>query len=340
MGRKKLEIKRIENKSSRQVTFSKRRNGLIEKARQLSVLCDASVALLVVSASGKLYNFSSGDNLVKILDQYGKQHADDLEALDLQSKALKYGSHDELLELVESKLVESNLDVSVESLVQLEDHLETSLSVTRARKEKLLKEENQGLTSQMEKKNLAGGAEADNMEMSPRQISDVNLPMARSYVPLIAVLCVSLLPLAAMAAGTPFHIEGCVYCDTCRFGFETIATKYIIGARVRIVCADRVTLKQEVVGEAVTGHRGMYKVAVKGDRQDQQCFAELVDSPIRKCQVADPGRSTATVILTRSNGAASTRHFANAMGFFRDRPLRGCAALRRYYLADGDSRAI
>nr|AHY82602.1 flowering locus C [Brassica juncea] len=191
MGRKKLEIKRIENKSSRQVTFSKRRNGLIEKARQLSVLCDASVALLVVSASGKLYNFSSGDNLVKILDQYGKQHADDLEALDLQSKALKYGSHDELLELVESKLVESNLDVSVESLVQLEDHLETSLSVTRARKtelmlklvdslkekEKLLKEENQGLTSQMEKKNLAGGAEADNMEMSPRQISDVNLPV-------------------------------------------------------------------------------------------------------------------------------------------------------------------
>ncbi|KAF3500212.1 hypothetical protein F2Q69_00045114 [Brassica cretica] len=61
MGRKKLEIKPIENKSSRQVTFSKRRNGLIEKARQLSVLCDASVALLVVSASRKLYSFSSGD---------------------------------------------------------------------------------------------------------------------------------------------------------------------------------------------------------------------------------------------------------------------------------------
>ncbi|CAN7037534.1 unnamed protein product [Brassica rapa subsp. trilocularis] len=128
MGRKKLEIKRIENKSSRQVTFSKRRNGLIEKARQLSVLCDASVALLVVSASGKLYNFSAGDNLVKILDRYGKQHADDLKALDLQSKAPKYGSHHELLELVESKLVESNSDVSVDSLVQLEDHLETALS--------------------------------------------------------------------------------------------------------------------------------------------------------------------------------------------------------------------
>nr|AHH30728.1 flowering locus C [Brassica oleracea] len=190
MGRKKLEIKRIENKSSRQVTFSKRRNGLIEKARQLSVLCDASVALLVVSASGKLYNFSAGDDLVKIVDRYGKQHADDRKALDLQSEAPKYGSHHELLELVESKLVESNSDVSVDSLVQLENHLETALSVTRARKtelllklvdslkekEKLLKEENQGLASQMEKNNLAG-AEADKMEVSPGQISDINCPV-------------------------------------------------------------------------------------------------------------------------------------------------------------------
>nr|AAP31681.1 flowering locus C [Brassica rapa] len=191
MGRKKLEIKRMENKSSRQVTFSKRRSGLIEKARQLSVLCDASVALLVVSSSGKLYSFSAGDNLVRILDRYGKQHAGDLKALNLQSKALSYGSHNELLELVDSKLVESNVGgVSVDTLVQLEGVLENALSLTRARKtelmlklvdslkekEKLLKEENQALAGQKEKKNLAG-AEADNMEMSPGQISDINLPV-------------------------------------------------------------------------------------------------------------------------------------------------------------------
>ncbi|CAF2088086.1 BnaA06g23990D [Brassica napus] len=67
MGRKKVEIKRIENKSSRQVTFCKRRNGLIEKARQLSVLCESSVAVLVVSATGKLYNSSSGDKLNNVV---------------------------------------------------------------------------------------------------------------------------------------------------------------------------------------------------------------------------------------------------------------------------------
>nr|AAO65318.1 MADS affecting flowering 4 variant IV [Arabidopsis thaliana] len=60
MGRRKVEIKRIENKSSRQVTFCKRRNGLMEKARQLSILCESSVALIIISATGRLYSFSSG----------------------------------------------------------------------------------------------------------------------------------------------------------------------------------------------------------------------------------------------------------------------------------------
>uniref|UniRef100_A0A3N7EWE5 MADS-box domain-containing protein n=1 Tax=Populus trichocarpa TaxID=3694 RepID=A0A3N7EWE5_POPTR len=64
MGRKKVELKRIENKSSRQVTFSKRRNGLFKKARELSVLCDVQVAILVFSSCDKLYEFSSvGRNL-------------------------------------------------------------------------------------------------------------------------------------------------------------------------------------------------------------------------------------------------------------------------------------
>lgn len=59
MGRGKIEIKRIENLNSRQVTFSKRRNGLLKKAKELSVLCDAEVAVIVFSSTGKLYEFSS-----------------------------------------------------------------------------------------------------------------------------------------------------------------------------------------------------------------------------------------------------------------------------------------
>ncbi|URE02131.1 hypothetical protein MUK42_21102 [Musa troglodytarum] len=59
MVRGKTQMKRIENATSRQVTFSKRRNGLLKKAFELSVLCDAEIALIIFSARGKLYEFAS-----------------------------------------------------------------------------------------------------------------------------------------------------------------------------------------------------------------------------------------------------------------------------------------
>ena len=58
MGRVKLQIKKIESTTNRQVTFSKRRNGLIKKAYELSVLCDVDVALIMFSPSGRLSVFS------------------------------------------------------------------------------------------------------------------------------------------------------------------------------------------------------------------------------------------------------------------------------------------
>lgn len=60
MGRGKVYLKRIEDRNSRQVSFSKRRNGLMKKAHELSVLCDVEVALFVFSGKGRLYEFSSG----------------------------------------------------------------------------------------------------------------------------------------------------------------------------------------------------------------------------------------------------------------------------------------
>ncbi|PHT68470.1 hypothetical protein T459_27957 [Capsicum annuum] len=62
MGRKKVEIKRIEDKSSRQATFSKRRNGLMKKAKQLSILCDVDV-VVVFSNRGRLFEFSSTNRI-------------------------------------------------------------------------------------------------------------------------------------------------------------------------------------------------------------------------------------------------------------------------------------
>lgn len=59
MAREKIQIKKIDNATARQVTFSKRRRGLFKKAEELSVLCDADVALIVFSSTGKLFEYAS-----------------------------------------------------------------------------------------------------------------------------------------------------------------------------------------------------------------------------------------------------------------------------------------
>uniref|UniRef100_A0A5B7BP00 Uncharacterized protein n=2 Tax=Davidia involucrata TaxID=16924 RepID=A0A5B7BP00_DAVIN len=71
MGRGKIEIKKIENANSRQVTFSKRRAGLLKKAKELSILCDADVGVIIFSNTGKLYEFASS-RMEQILARYNK----------------------------------------------------------------------------------------------------------------------------------------------------------------------------------------------------------------------------------------------------------------------------
>ena len=59
MGRGKIEIKKIENPTNRQVTFSKRRGGLLKKAHELAILCDAQVGVVIFSSTGKMFEYSN-----------------------------------------------------------------------------------------------------------------------------------------------------------------------------------------------------------------------------------------------------------------------------------------
>ena len=59
MMRKKIKIKKIDYLPARQVTFSKRRRGFFKKAAELSVLCESEVAVVIFSATGKLFDYSS-----------------------------------------------------------------------------------------------------------------------------------------------------------------------------------------------------------------------------------------------------------------------------------------
>ncbi|RWV87635.1 hypothetical protein GW17_00050334 [Ensete ventricosum] len=59
MGRGKIEIKKIENPTNRQVTYSKRRTGIMKKAKELTVLCDAQVSIIMFSSTGKFSEYCS-----------------------------------------------------------------------------------------------------------------------------------------------------------------------------------------------------------------------------------------------------------------------------------------
>ena len=64
MGRNKLPLKKIDNPCRRKITYSKRRDGIIKKATELSVLCDTDVGVLMYSPHGRLTTFSSNGRLI------------------------------------------------------------------------------------------------------------------------------------------------------------------------------------------------------------------------------------------------------------------------------------
>lgn len=87
MARGKVQMKRIENPVHRQVTFCKRRAGLLKKAKELSVLCDAEIGLFIFSAHGKLYELATKGSMQGLIEKYlkstkGDEEAKDKEALD------------------------------------------------------------------------------------------------------------------------------------------------------------------------------------------------------------------------------------------------------------------
>lgn len=87
MTRQKIQIKKIDNTTARQVTFSKRRRGLFKKAYELSTLCDAEIALIVFSATGRLYEYASS-SMSGVIDRH-KLHPKTLAKLGQPSLELQ-----------------------------------------------------------------------------------------------------------------------------------------------------------------------------------------------------------------------------------------------------------
>ncbi|XP_016449898.1 MADS-box protein SOC1 [Nicotiana tabacum] len=150
MVRGKTQMRRIENATRRQVTFSKRRNGLLKKAFELSVLCDAEVGLIIFSPRGKLYEFASS-SMQEIMERYRK-HNEDVqgEKQPVEHNNMQNLKHEtttlmkkiELLETSKRKLLGEGLgSCSFTELQQIEHQLEQSLNVIRARKMEVFREQ-------------------------------------------------------------------------------------------------------------------------------------------------------------------------------------------------------
>nr|AGA61754.1 apetala 3 [Cornus kousa] len=143
MARGKIQIKRIENSTNRQVTYSKRRNGLFKKANELTVLCDAKVSIIMFSSTGKLHEFISPSTTTKqLFDQYQKTLGIDLwsshyERMQENLKKLKEINRKFRRE-IRQRTGESLNDLSYEDLLRLQEDMEISLKIIRDRKYKVI----------------------------------------------------------------------------------------------------------------------------------------------------------------------------------------------------------
>ncbi|XP_007042844.2 PREDICTED: MADS-box protein SVP [Theobroma cacao] len=149
MTRQKIQIKKIDNTAARQVTFSKRRRGLFKKAHELSTLCDAEIALVVFSATGKLFEYSS-TSTGQVIERRNLQSErtnglDRVPSLEMQIESSTHA-------MLGKEIAEKNRELrhlrgeelqglNLEELKHLEKLLEAGLSrVTETKDERFLKE--------------------------------------------------------------------------------------------------------------------------------------------------------------------------------------------------------
>lgn len=149
MGRGKIAIRRIENTPNRQVTFCKRRNGLLKKAYELSVLCDAEVALIIFSSRGKLHEFAT-KSVDRTIEKYKKLCPTAIQWEQTTKSTVEYWKNEarklkqeiDMLTKSNSYLMGDNLSsLSMRDLNLLEARLEKRLSCVRSRKEEMLLQE-------------------------------------------------------------------------------------------------------------------------------------------------------------------------------------------------------
>ncbi|GLJ48451.1 hypothetical protein SUGI_1022620 [Cryptomeria japonica] len=143
MARERIEIRRIEKAAARQVTFCKRRRGLIKKAQELSILCEADVGLIIFSTSGKLFEYASS-SMKMILEKFLESDKQPkLESTECENQDVRRMNQqiEDMKQSVRRMHGEDLQTLTLTELKQLEFKLEVGLKQIRAeKKEQLFKE--------------------------------------------------------------------------------------------------------------------------------------------------------------------------------------------------------
>ncbi|WZZ54040.1 hypothetical protein YC2023_054147 [Brassica napus] len=181
MGRGKIVIKRIDDSTSRQVTFSKRRKGLIKKAKELAILCDAEVGLIIFSNTDKVYDFASS-SMKSAIERFNKTKMEQQQLLNPASEVMVRISIQNVHNIQEERnrqLMGEKLNgLSVNELHNIESRLEMSLRGIRTKKEQMLTDEIKELTK---KRNLI---HHENLELSRKvqRIHQENIELHKKVV--------------------------------------------------------------------------------------------------------------------------------------------------------------
>ncbi|XP_058090102.1 MADS-box transcription factor 26-like isoform X2 [Magnolia sinica] len=153
MVRGKVQMKRIENLAHRQVTFCKRRGGLLKKAKELSVLCDADIGIVIFSTHGKLYELATKGTMQGLMERYMETSGAVMERRETKVRKPASELEKEISMLKEEiQQIEKDVrymfeerprDMTWDDLHALERHLELWINHIRATKMQILLQETQ-----------------------------------------------------------------------------------------------------------------------------------------------------------------------------------------------------